>query len=164
MGEEEHALLITMHHIVSDGWSMGVLVEELSALYGAYVRGEADPLPELEVQYADYAVWQRQWMEGEVLRQQGEYWKKTLEGAPAVLELPLDHERSVEQEFGGGMVAVILDEELTAGLQELSRREGTTLYMTVLGGWAALLGRLSGQEEVVIGTRRRIEGGARSRS
>ena len=81
LGEEEHALLITMHHIVSDGWSMGVLMEELSALYGAYVRGRADPLPELEVQYADYAVWQRQWMEGEVLREQGEYWKRDAGGS-----------------------------------------------------------------------------------
>jgi amino acid adenylation domain-containing protein len=152
LGEEEHALLITMHHIVSDGWSMGVLVEELSALYGAYVRGEGDPLPELGVQYVDYAVWQREWMGGEVLREQGEYWKKELEGAPALLELAADHERPEQQDFRGGVVGVMLDEELTAGLKALSQRQGTTLYMTLLGGWAALLGRMSGQEEVVIGT------------
>ena len=152
LGEEEHVLLITMHHIVSDGWSMGVLVEELSALYRTYVRGEQERLPELEVQYADYAVWQRQWMEGEVLREQGEYWKRELEGAPAVLELPMDHERVGQPDYAGEVVGFTLEEELTAGLQELSRRQGTTLYMTLLGGWAAVLGRLSGQEEVVIGT------------
>src|SRR6185312_5791905 len=152
LGEEEHALLITMHHIVSDGWSMGVLMEELSALYGAYVRGEQERLPELGVQYADYAVWQREWMEGEVLRQQAEYWKKELEGAPAVLELPKDHERAAEPDYAGEVVGLTLGEELTAGLEELSRRQGVTLYMTLLAGWAALLGRLSGQEEVVIGT------------
>ena len=88
VGEQEHVLLITMHHIVSDGWSMGVLFNELSALYGAYVRGEQDPLAEMSVQYADYAVWQREWMEGEVLREQGEYWRKTLAGVPAVTRDP----------------------------------------------------------------------------
>src|SRR5262249_51237030 len=82
-GEEDHALLITMHHIVSDGWSRDVCIKELSALYGAFARGEEDPLPELGVQYADYAVWQRKWMEGEVLRKQGEYWERTLAGAPS---------------------------------------------------------------------------------
>src|SRR6266700_1933957 len=91
--EDEYALLITMHHIVSDGWSLGVLLDELSVLYRAFVRGEADPLPELSVQYPDYAVWQRNWMQGEVLRQQGEYWKITLAGTPTLLELPTDHPR-----------------------------------------------------------------------
>src|SRR5262249_60472260 len=84
-GEEEHALLITMHHIVSDCWSMGVFISELNALYGAFARGEEDPLPELGVQYADYAVWQRKWMEGEILRKQGEDWERTLAGAPGRL-------------------------------------------------------------------------------
>ena len=152
LAEEEHALLITMHHIVSDGWSMEVLVRELSALYEAFARGEEDPLPELEVQYADYAVWQRQWMEGEILRQQGEYWERTLSGAPTLLELPTDHPRPAEHEYAGGWVRVELDEELSRGLKELSKKHGTTLYMTLLAGWGALLARLSGQEEVVIGT------------
>ena len=152
LGEEEHALLITMHHIVSDGWSMEVLIRELSALYGAFARGEEDPLPELEVQYADYAVWQRQWMEGEILRQQGEYWERTLSGAPTLLELSTDHPRPAEQEYAGGWVRVELDEELSRGLKELSKKRGMTLYMTLLAGWGALLARLSGQEEVVIGT------------
>ena len=151
-GEDEHMLLITMHHIVSDGWSMGVLFKELSALYGAFERGEGDPLPELEIQYADYAVWQRKWMEGEILQRQAEYWKATLAGAPAVLELPTDHARPAQQDHRGAVVELVLEEQLTAGLKELSRRHGTTLYMTLLAGWAALLARLSGQQDVVIGT------------
>ena len=152
LAEDEHALLITMHHIVSDGWSMGVLSDELSALYGAFLRGEADPLPELAIQYADYAVWQRQWIEGEILQQQAAYWKTTLAGAPALLELPADHPRPAQQDYAGAFAGLVLDEQLTAGLKELSRRHGTTLYMTLLAAWAALLARLSGQQDVVIGT------------
>ncbi|MGH9970309.1 MAG: FkbM family methyltransferase, partial [Pyrinomonadaceae bacterium] len=151
LGEAEHALLITMHHIVSDGWSMGVLIRELSALYGAFALGEEDPLPELSLQYADYALWQRQWIEGEILRQQGEYWQRALEGAPTLLELPTDHPRPAEQEYAGGWVRVELGEELTRGLNELSKKHGTTLYMTLLAGWGALLARLSGQEDIVVG-------------
>ena len=152
LAEDEHVLLITMHHIVSDGWSMGVLVRELNALYGAFLGGEADPLPELEIQYADYAVWQRQWIEGEILQQQAAYWKTTLAGAPALLELPTDHPRPIQRDFAGGFVELVLDEQLTAGLKDLSRRQGTTLYMTLLAGWAILLARLSGQQDVVIGS------------
>ncbi|MBZ5525726.1 MAG: AMP-binding protein [Acidobacteriia bacterium] len=151
-GEQHHALLITMHHIVSDGWSMGVLMEELSALYRAYVEGEEDYLPELKVQYADYAVWQRKWMEGEALQQQAEYWKSALAGAPGLLELPADYERPAQQDYAGAFVELALEEDLTKGLAELSRARGTTMFMTLLAGWAALLGRLSGQQEVVIGT------------
>src|SRR5882724_9207258 len=99
--EDEHALLITMHHIVSDGWSMSVLRKELSALYGALVRGEADPLPALAIQYVDYAVWQRQRMEGEVLQQQAAYWKRALSGAPTLLELPADHPRPSQHDYAG---------------------------------------------------------------
>ncbi|HEY2232359.1 MAG TPA: condensation domain-containing protein, partial [Candidatus Angelobacter sp.] len=150
--EEDHALLITMHHIVSDAWSMGVLFNELSALYGAFARGEKDPLPELPVQYADYAEWQRRWMEGEVLAQQAEYWKQNLRGAPEVLELPADHPRPEQQSYAGALMRVGLNEQLTAGLKELSARHGTTLYMTLLAGWMALLSRLSGQQDVVVGT------------
>ena len=152
LGEDEHALLITMHHIVSDGWSMGVFIRELSMLYGAFVRGEEDPLPELSVQYADYAVWQRKWMEGEILRKQAEYWERRLAGAASLLELPTDHPRPAEQEYEGGWVRVALDEELSRRLKELSRRHGTTLYMTMLAGWGVLLARLSGQQDLVIGT------------
>jgi len=152
LDEEEHSLLITMHHIVSDGWSMGILFGELSTLYGAYVRGEKDPLPELPVQYADYAVWQRKWMEGEILEQQAEYWRKNLEGAPELLELPADRARPAQRDYIGAVVPVTLNQRLTAGLKKLSARHGTTLYMTLLAGWAVLLERLSGQQDVVIGT------------
>ncbi len=152
VSEQEHVLLLTMHHIVSDGWSMGVLVRELTALYGAYRDGRADPLPPLQTQYADYAQWQRRWLQGERLQGQIEYWQSTLSGAPQLLSLPSDHPRPAVQSYEGGQVEVELGEELTAGLKELSRRHGTTLFMTVLAGWAVLLSRLSGQEEVVIGT------------
>src|ERR1700728_2998012 len=152
LGEQEHVLLISMHHSVSDGWSMGVLFKELSVLYGAYGRGEEDPLPELGVQYADYAVWQRKWMDAEVLGEQAEYWKKNLEGAPEMLELPADRVRPGRQDYAGAVLPVVLNEELTEGLKELSARQGTTLYMTLLAGWAVLLARLSGQPDVVVGT------------
>ena len=151
-GDDEYTLLIIMHHIVSDGWSMGVLVKELSGLYSGYVRGEKNRLPELAIQYADYAVWQRKWMEGEVLREQAEYWKEALAGAPALLALPTDYARPPEQSYAGGYVELVLDKDLTRGLKDLSRRHAATLYMTLLAAWAALLGKLSGQEEVVVGT------------
>jgi hypothetical protein len=150
--EERHALLLTMHHIVSDAWSMGIMGNELSALYGAYREGKEDPLPELDIQYADYAVWQRRRMEGGLMRRQAGYWKEALAGAPGLLELPADHPRPAQQNYAGGMVALVLDEELTAGLKALSQRRGVTLYMTLLAGWAAVLSRLSGQTNVVIGT------------
>ncbi len=152
MGEDDHVLLITMHHIVSDGWSMGVLTRELSALYGAFMRGEPDPLAPLPVQYADYAAWQRKWVDGEVLREQADYWKTTLGGAPELLELPTDRPRPGVQDYTGAFAALELDEELTAALKTLSQKHGTTLYMTLLAAWAALLGRLSGQQDVVVGT------------
>jgi amino acid adenylation domain-containing protein len=150
--EQEHTLLITMHHIVCDGWSIGVLLRELEALYWAYRHGTADPLPPLSVQYADYAAWQRRWLSGEVLQKQADYWKRTLAGAPALLELPADRPRPVEQDFAGAAVACQLDEELSNALKALSQRHGTTLFMTLLAGWALLLARLSGQHDVVIGT------------
>jgi amino acid adenylation domain-containing protein len=152
LDEAEHALLLTMHHIVSDGWSMGVLLKELKLLYGTYMRGEDDPLAPLPIQYGDYAVWQRRWMEGEKLREQEEYWKNALRGAPQLLELPLDRPRPAQQDLSGGTVELVLEERLTSRLKELSQRHGATLYMTLLAGWAALLGRLSGQNEVVIGS------------
>src|SRR5208283_4287518 len=101
--------------------------------------------------YADYAAWQRRWIAGEVLQQQGEYWKGMLAGAPAVLELPRDHARPAQQDYAGAAVEWALDAELTKGLKALSRRHGTTLFMTLLAGWAALLARLSGQQDLVIG-------------
>jgi amino acid adenylation domain-containing protein len=164
LAAEDHVLLVTLHHIVSDGWSMGVLTRELSALYGAFQRGEADPLPALALQYADYAAWQRRWVDGALLQAQAEYWTETLGGAPELLELPADHPRPARQDFAGASVAVLFDQELTGGLKALSRRSGTTLFMTLLAGWATVLGRLADQDDVVVGTptanrgRREIEG------
>ncbi|HEX8693688.1 MAG TPA: amino acid adenylation domain-containing protein, partial [Longimicrobium sp.] len=164
LAADDHVLLVTMHHVVSDGWSMGVLTRELGALYAAFRRGDPDPLPPLPVQYADYAAWQRRWVDGEVLRRQGDYWTETLAGAPELLELPTDHPRPARQDHAGASAALELDEALTAGLKALGRRHGTTLFMTLLAGWATVLGRLSGQRDVVVGTptanrgRREIEG------
>ncbi len=152
LSETEHALLLTLHHIVSDGWSESILLKELSVLYAAFRSGESDPLPALAVQYADYAVWQRQWLAGEALQLQTEYWQRQLAGAPALLELPADHARPAEQDYTGGSVQVGLSAELTQQLKQLSKQHGVTLYMTLLAGWAALLGRLAGQTDVVIGT------------
>ena len=152
VSEDEHVLLITMHHIVSDGWSMGIFLRELSTLYSAFMRGEDDPLPELALQYADYAVWQREWMAGEVLREQAEYWKSTLDGAPVLLELPIDHPRPAQMNYAGAVAGLVLEKELTTALKALSKRHGTTLYMTLLTAWAVLLARLSGQQDIVVGT------------
>ncbi|HEU0077398.1 MAG TPA: condensation domain-containing protein, partial [Longimicrobiaceae bacterium] len=164
MAADDHVLLVAMHHIVSDGWSMGVLDRELGVLYASFQRGESDPLPPLPVQYADYAAWQRRWVDGEVLHEQAEYWRRTLSGAPELLELPTDHPRPAQMDHAGASLGIELDEELTAGLKELSRRHGTTLFMTLLAGWAVVLSRLSGRDDLVIGTptanrgRREIEG------
>jgi hypothetical protein len=152
MSAEEHVLLFTMHHIVSDGWSMGLLVREVAALYKAYQEGQESPLEELAVQYADYAVWQREWLAGEVLEGQLEYWRRQLAGAPAVLELPTDRPRPRVQSYRGATSEFRLSEELTAGLKELSRRSGVTLFMTLLAGFEVLLWRLSGQEDICVGT------------
>src|SRR5215213_11658900 len=141
-----------MHHIVSDGWSMGVLTRELGTLYDAFRRGAENPLRPLPIQYADYALWQRKWVDGEVLRQQAEYWKAALSGAPELLELPTDRPRPARQDHAGGLVGIDLGEELTAGLKALCQRHGTTPFMTLLAAWAALLARLSGQDDVVVGT------------
>jgi amino acid adenylation domain-containing protein len=150
--EDEHTLLITVHHIVFDGWSVSVLINELSTLYDAFVSGRGDPLPDLRLQYADYAIWQQQWMRGDMCSQQAEYWKATLTGAPVLLELPADHARPVQQDYAGAVAQFALDEKLTANLRRLGKRHRTTLYMTLLAGWTALLGRLSGQQDVVVGT------------
>jgi amino acid adenylation domain-containing protein len=151
-GETSHTLLITMHHIVSDGWSMGVFFKELSALYDAFAHGRPDPLAPLAVQYADYALWQRRWLTGDVLQRQASYWANALAGAPALLNVPLDRPRPAVQEHGGATVPFALDAELTAALKRLSRRHGTTLFMTLIAAWGALLARLSDQSDVVIGT------------
>ena len=152
LAEGEHVLLLTQHHIVSDGWSIGVLSRELSALYQAFHQDHAHSLPALAIQYPDYAAWQRAWLNGERLERQIAYWREALVGAPVLLELPTDRPRPLQQDFTGARVPVMLDAELTQSLKQLSQRHGTTLFMTLMAAWAAVLSRLSGQDEVVIGT------------
>ncbi|GGG86317.1 hypothetical protein GCM10011585_32780 [Edaphobacter dinghuensis] len=150
--DQEHVLILVMHHIVSDGWSMGFLVRELNVLYTAYLNGEPNPLPPLEIQYPDYAAWQRLWLTGERLETQVDYWKKALADAPPLLDLPTDRPRPLQQSFAGAQIPVRIDAELTKALKALSTKHGTTLFMTLLAAWAAVLSRLSGQEDLVIGT------------
>ncbi|KPW34609.1 Amino acid adenylation, partial [Pseudomonas coronafaciens pv. atropurpurea] len=151
LADDEHVLLLTQHHIVSDGWSMGVLSRELGLLYEAFLQGRADPLPPLPVQYVDYAVWQRRWLSGEVLETQRRYWHEALSGAPLLLELPADHKRPAVQDYQGGFVPLVIDRALTAKLRALGAEHGTTLFMNLLAAWSLLLMRLSGQADVVIG-------------
>ncbi|HYG08482.1 MAG TPA: amino acid adenylation domain-containing protein, partial [Pyrinomonadaceae bacterium] len=152
MAETEHVVVLTMHHIVADGWSVGVLVGEVAALYGAFVRGEESPLEELAVQYADYALWQREWLQGAALDEQLDYWREQLAGAPAVLELPTDRVRPAKQTYRGARERFELSEELVRGLREVSRQEGVTLFMLLMAGWQTLLYRYSGQTDVLVGT------------
>ena len=150
--ENEHLLLITMHHIVSDGWSMGVMFRELAQLYGAFHEGRPDPLPPLPIQYADYVKWQREWLQGKVLEKQLAFWRARLEDAAPELELPIDHPRPVTQSYRGQRVPVVFDAKLSARLRALARRHGMTVFMVLYAAWAILLSRLSGQEDIVIGT------------
>ncbi|SFH03173.1 amino acid adenylation domain-containing protein [Duganella sp. CF458] len=149
---EEHILVITQHHIISDGWSIGVLVEEVRALYEAFQAGQDDPLPALPIQYADYAAWQRTWLQGDVLQRHLAFWRGHLEGAPALLELPTDRPRPARQTYAGGHVELALGQDIAAGLRALAEQHGTTLFMVLLAGWAIMLARLSGQRDIVIGT------------
>ncbi|MEB1531098.1 condensation domain-containing protein, partial [Xanthomonas sp. WHRI 7945] len=152
LAEHEHVVLVTLHHIVSDGWSTGVLVREVSALYTAFCQGAADPLPALPIQYADYAAWQRQWLQGDALRGQLDFWCRCLKGAPALLELPTDRPRPPMQSYRGNNASIRLSHDLSARLRALSQRHGVTLFMTMLAGWSALLSRLSGQDDIVVGS------------
>ena len=151
---EDHLLLVTMHHIVSDGWSMGVLVKEVSALYEAYRQGEESPLAQLPVQYADYALWQREWLQGEVLEEQLKYWEEKLAGAPVMVDLPTDRRRAALRAGGGkaGQVRVEFDEELTRSVKQESRKQALTVYMLLMGAVGVLLTRYSRSQEVVIGS------------
>ncbi|HKX27598.1 MAG TPA: condensation domain-containing protein, partial [Blastocatellia bacterium] len=151
LGEEEQVVLLTMHHIVSDGWSMGILIREVGALYRAYSAGEESPLPELEIQYADYAVWQRNWLRGEALDRQLRYWEEQLAGV-VPLELPTDYPHPATASYRGANLSFELSETLTQGLHELSRREGGTMFMTLLAAFQTLLMRYSGQEEITVGS------------
>ena len=152
LGEAEHVLLVTMHHIVADGWSVGVLLGELETLYAAFSRGRPSPLPELPVQYGDYAVWQREWLAGEVLRRQVDYWRGQLAGAPPALDLPADRPRPPAQTFRGSCQTLRLPPELMDALRAAMEAQGVTLFMVVLTAFQLLLSRLSGQEDVCVGT------------
>ncbi|WP_230961076.1 condensation domain-containing protein, partial [Burkholderia cepacia] len=148
---DEHVLLVTMHHIVSDGWSIAVLIREVGALYAAFSSRQPDPLPPLPVQYPDYSQWQRQWLSGDTLQRQLSYWSKQLTGSPVLLNLPTDRPRPNVQSYAGGIVSLNIDATLTSHLQALARKHDVTLFMLLLGAWSILLGRLSSQEDVVIG-------------
>ncbi|HEV2736582.1 MAG TPA: condensation domain-containing protein, partial [Longimicrobiaceae bacterium] len=148
---DDHVLCFTLHHIATDAWSMEVLVREVSALHHAFSRGEPSPLPELPVQYADFAVWQRERLASEPLEAQVAYWRGRLAGAPPLLEIPTDHPRAVGQDARTGLHPVALSAEASRALEALSRREGTTLFMTVLAAWLAVRGRWAGQDHVVVG-------------
>ncbi len=152
LDEEEHIALLTMHHIVSDGWSAGVLIREVAALYDAFSKGRPSPLPELPIQYVDYAHWQRQWLRGEVLESQLAYWKQQLKGPPPRLELPADRPRPAVQTSRGALQWFELPWDLFEKLLALSQQENGTLFMTLLAAFQALLYRYTEQEDISIGT------------
>ena len=152
LSEDEHILLITQHHIISDGWSFNIMVREVVTLYTSFSRNEADPLPSLAIQYADYAQWQRNWLQGDALERQFSYWQEKLLGIPTLLTLPLDKPRPTEQSHAGSSIDIVIPPDLTNKLRAFSQRHNATLFMTLLTAWSVLLSRLSGQNDVVIGT------------
>ena len=149
---DEHVLLFAIHHIAADGWSIGVLIGELSAYYRSFLTSSSVDLPELPVQYADFSVWQRQWLTNQVLERQVNYWKQKLTGAPPLLELPTDRPRPAIQTFRGGTEQLQLDALLTQQLKKLSQESGSTLFMTLLAGFVVLMSRYSGQTDLVVGS------------
>ena len=161
LNSQSHVLMFNIHHIVFDGWSMGVFWQELSALYQAFSCGETSPLPELQIQYADYALWQREFFQEILKETQINYWKTQLQGAPQLLELPADYARPSVQTFRGGTESFQLDKKLTKKLQQLSQRSGCTLFMTLLAAWSSWLYRYSGQSDILVGSpianRNRVE-------
>jgi len=164
VAEDEHLLVLNLHHVAGDGWSVGVLFRELAALYAAFRAGEPSPLPDLPVQYADFAVWQREWLREEVLEAQLAYWRGRLAGAPAVLELPTDRPRPATQSYRGAVVPFDVPAGLAARLREAARRADATPFMVLLAGFGLLIHRLSGRDDVVVGSpiagrvRREVEG------
>jgi amino acid adenylation domain-containing protein len=151
LGSQDHVLLVVLHHIVFDGWSLGVMLREFNALYDAFNRSAASPLPSLPIQYADYSTWQREWLQGEVLERQLEYWRKQLAGVKR-WELPTDHPRPPVRSQRGATLEFTLSAETTAKLKDLSQRQGVTLFMTMLAAWEVLLYRYSGQQDLTVGT------------
>jgi NRPS condensation-like uncharacterized protein len=149
---EKHILLVTIHHIISDAWSAEVLIRELSTLYEAFSNGQFSPLPELPVQYADYAVWQQQWLQGEKLDHQLNYWKKQLENAKTILELPTDKPRTQLQTSLGKKHSFTFSSKLSKKLKSLSQQEGVTLFMTLLAAFNTLLYHYTQQEDMLVGS------------
>jgi amino acid adenylation domain-containing protein len=152
LGVEDHVAVVTIHHITSDGWSTGVLVREVATLYTAFLTGDASPLPELPIQYADYAKWQREWLQGSVLESELDYWKQQLAGAPAVLELPTDHPRPAVQTFHGGRQSFRVGDDVAEALKAIGQGEGTTLFMTLLAAFKVLLSRYTGRDDIIVGS------------
>jgi len=152
LGAEDHVLLMTVHHITADGWSIGILVQEFATLYDAFAARRPSPLPDLPVHYADFAAWQRQWLQGDVFETQLSYWKRQWAGSPPVLALPTDRPRPAVQTFRGADQPIVLSQDLSKALRDLSRREGVTLFMTLLAALQTLLHRYSAQEDIVVGT------------
>ena len=152
LSDEEHVLLLTQHHIISDGWSISIFVHELTTFYTAFLTGSPVTLKPLPVQYADYAIWQRHWMQGEVLEQQLDYWRRQLAGAPLLLQLPVDHPRSALRSYKGVTHPFTISTELSASLKALCRETNTTLFMVLLAAFQVLLSRWSGQEDFLLGT------------
>jgi amino acid adenylation domain-containing protein len=152
LGHNEHVLLITWHHIVTDGWSMNIFIHEFEALYQAYSRGQPSPLPELDIQYADFALWQRKLLTGELLERQLAYWKEQLTNAPTQINLPADHPRPAVQSYRGGRYTFHLPQELMPRLNGLQQQTGTTLFMILQAAFALLLSRYSDAADILIGT------------
>ncbi|MBD2665598.1 amino acid adenylation domain protein [Richelia sinica FACHB-800] len=152
LSSTEYVVLLTMHHIVSDGWSIGILIKELTALYTAFSQGEPSPLPELPIQYADFAIWQRQWLQGDVLQTQLNYWQQILAGELPILELPTDYSRPAIQSNNGATKHFQLSKSLTEKLKDLSQQEGVTLFMTLLAAFKVLLYRYTQQKDIIVGT------------
>ncbi|WNZ58795.1 amino acid adenylation domain-containing protein [Myxococcus sp. MxC21-1] len=150
--DDEHVLLVAMHHIVSDGWSFGVMMREFSAFYAAEVQGEPLALPALPIQYTDYAAWQRSWLDGQAREHQLGHWRKALAGAPAVLDLPTDRPRPAVRSHRGATEPLSLAPDVAQALTSLCREQGVTAYMALLAAFGAYLGRVSGQDDVVIGS------------
>ena len=150
--EDEHTLLFTLHHIIADGWSVDILLQELSVLYSAERGQQRAALPALAIQYVDYTLWQRTWLQEAILEKQMHYWKQHLAGAPTLVDLPLDYPRPAIQTFSGVLQSFSLPSSLSRRLQELSREEGVTLFMVLLAGLQTLFARYSGQYDIVIGT------------
>jgi amino acid adenylation domain-containing protein len=152
LNDQEQVGLLTMHHIVSDGWSTGILVRELGILYIAFCAGGSSPLPPLPIQYADFAHWQRQWLQGDALESQLAYWTERLAGAPTQIDLPIDRPRQPVQTFRGAHQSLVLSKHLQNGIKALSRQEGVTLFMTYLAAFKVLLHRYTNQDDVIVGT------------